>query len=278
MKISDQQIEFINAHFHEGISGTELEKSKFQELNTSEELHYLSTYWNWDNGVKVLQWIIESPLCSEATALGIFWLTQPHDFQCYKLDMVLEDTIKNDILNLIKIILKNYTNNFYQKTTINFDPESYCENEFSIPDWIYEKTIGEESYIYYEEEDIEDWLDVDWENNIKRSKSAIELFNIAYFMNEPEQTDFILQHSFCDKGIAVLMFWRLHNECSIYTATNKKLKTIINDVLNNIYPEVLSYDPQMDEKVIYKKKKIAWEIPEIFREPIENINGIKDWH
>lgn len=278
MKISDQQIEFINAHFHEGISGAELEKSKFQELNTSEELHYLSTYWNWDNGVKVLQWIIESPLCSEATALEIFWLSQPHDFQCYKLDMVLEDTIKNDILNLIKIILKNYTNNFYQKTTINFDPESYCENEFSIPDWIYEKIIGEESYIYYEEEDIEDWSDVDWENNINRSKSAIELFNIAYFMDEPEQADFILQHSFCDKGIAVLVFWRLYNECSIYTVTNKKLKTIINDVLNNIYPEVLSYDPQMDEKVIYKKKKIAWEIPEIFREPIENINGIKDWH
>lgn len=52
MKISDQQIEFINAHFHEGISGAELEMSKFQELNTFEELHFLSTYWNWDNGVK----------------------------------------------------------------------------------------------------------------------------------------------------------------------------------------------------------------------------------
>lgn len=276
MKISDQQIEFITAHFHEGISGAELEKSKFQELNTSEELHYLSTYWNWDNGVQVLQWIIESPLCSEATALEIFWLAQPQDLQCYKLDMILNDTSKNDMFNLIKIILKNYPNNFYQKTTINFDPESYCKNEFSIPDWIYEKTIGKESYIYYEEEDIEDWFDVDWENNIKSSKSAIELFNIAYFMDEPEQADFILQHSFCDKGIAVLVFWRLYNECSIYTATNKKLKTIINDVLNNIYPEVLSYDPQMDEKVIYKKKKIAWKIPEIFRKPIENINGIKD--
>lgn len=29
MKISNQQIEFINAHFHEGISEAELEKSKF---------------------------------------------------------------------------------------------------------------------------------------------------------------------------------------------------------------------------------------------------------
>lgn len=268
MKISNQQIEFINAHFHEGISEAELEKSKFEELNTSEALHYLSTYWNWDNGVKVLQWIIESSLCSEATALEIFWLAQPHDFQCYKLNMILEDTIKNDIFNLIKIILKNYQNKFYQKTTIKFDPESYYENEFIIPDWMYEKTIGEESYIYYEEEDIEDWLDVDWENNIKHSESAIELFNIAYFMDEPEQADFILQHPFCDKGIAVLIFWRLYNECSIYENTNQKLSKIITDIVNNVYPERLSYDPTADNKIDYEKTKTLWEIPEILRKQV----------
>lgn len=58
------------------------------------------------------------------------------------------------------------------------------------------------------------------------------------------------------------------NECAVYTETNGKLKEIIHNILNNAYPEVLSYDPKMDEKVDYKKKKIVWEIPEIFRETI----------
>ena len=122
--------------------------------------------------------------------------------------------------------------------------------------------------MYYEEDDIEDWFDADWKNNIQRAESAIELFNIAWFMDEPEQASLILEHPLCDKGIAVLVFWRLYNECAMYTETNGKLKEIIHNILNNAYPEELSYDPKMDEKVDYKKKKIVWEIPEIFRKPV----------
>ncbi|CDN76285.1 DUF4274 domain-containing protein [Elizabethkingia anophelis] len=268
MNITNQQQDFINTHFHEGIQQSELDESIFRALKTSEELHYLTTHHNWDNGVKVLQWIVESPICSEAIALELFWLAQPQDFQQCKLDITLQDEYLNEVFTLLKTILKNYPDNFYKKTSSQFDPAPFYENELIIPDWIYQKTNGEDSYVYYEEDDIEDWFDADWKNNIQRAESAIELFNIAWFMDEPEQASLILEHPLCDKGIAVLVFWRLYNECAMYTETNGKLKEIIHNILNNAYPDVLSYDPKTDEKVDYKKTKIVWEIPEIFRKPV----------
>ncbi|ULT24962.1 DUF4274 domain-containing protein [Sphingobacterium sp. E70] len=255
MKISDKQIAFINTHFNEGIPENEVEESKFWELKTSEELHYLATGHNWDNGVKVLKWIVESPLCSEATALTLFWLAQPQDYQQYKLDTVLKDVYHNEVFTLLKTILQNYSNSFYQHSGIRFDPTPFCESTFPIPDWIYQKTNGEDSYIYYEADEVEDWLEVDWRNNVNRAESAIDLFNIAYFMNEPESATLILQHPLCDKGIAVLVFWRLYTECAVYSDNNEKLNAIISDIKNNVYAEVLSYDPTNDEKSITTRKR-----------------------
>ncbi|REC60605.1 DUF4274 domain-containing protein [Chryseobacterium pennae] len=268
INLTSEQQNFINDNFYEGILQNELKESKFKQLTTSEELHYLATQHNWDDGVKVLQWIAESPVCSEATALELFWLAQPQDFQQYALDHTLKNESQNEVFTLLKILLKNYPNHFYQKTAIEFDPTSFCDSEFMIPDWIFQKTNGEESYIYYEESDVEVWFDREWENNIRWAKSTIELFNIAYFIEEPEYAALVLQNRFCDKGTAVLVFWRLYTECSLYTYTNTMLQGIINKIENNHYPEILSYNPQTDEKVDYKKKKIAWELPEIFRKPV----------
>ncbi|MGE8553330.1 MAG: DUF4274 domain-containing protein [Chryseobacterium jejuense] len=268
MNLTSEQQNFINTHFYEGIPREELNESKFKQLKTSEELHYLATHHNWDDGVKVLQWIAESPVCSEATALELFWLAQPQDFQRYKLDQTLKDASQNEVFILLKTLLENYPKSFYQKTEIQFDPASLYEDQFIIPDWIFQKTNGEETYIYYEEDDVDVWFDREWEKNIREAESAIELFNIAYFIDEPEYAAQILQRRLCDKGIAVLIFWRLYTECSAYTYTNTMLQGIINNIVNNKYPEVLSYNPQTDEKVKYKKKKIAWEVPDIFRKTV----------
>ncbi|WP_160137705.1 DUF4274 domain-containing protein [Chryseobacterium sp. c4a] len=245
-----------------------MNKSKFKELKTPEELHYLATHHNWDDGTNVLQWIAESPVCSEATALELFWMAQPQDFQQYKLGQTLKDVSQNGVFTLLKTLLKNYSNGFYQKTDIQFDPTLLYEGEFMIPDWIFQKTNGEETYIYYEEDDVDLWFDREWEKNIRGAESAIELFNIAYFIEEPEYAAQILLHRLCDKGIEVLVFWRLYTECSVYTHTNTMLQGIINNIVNNKYPEVLSYNPKTDRKVDYKKEKIAWEIPEIFRKTV----------
>lgn len=245
-----------------------MNESKFKELKTPEELHYLATHHNWDDGTTVLQWIAESPVCSEATALELFWQAQPQDFQQYKLEQTLKDISSNDVFTLLKTLLENYPNGFYQKTDIQLDPASLYKYEFMIPDWIFQKTNGEETYIYYEEDDVDLWFDREWEKNIRVAESAIELFNIAYFIDEPEYAAQILLHRLCDKGIAVLVFWRLYTECSVYHHTNTMLQEIINNIVNHKYPEVLSYNPKTDGKVDYKKKKAAWEIPEIFRETV----------
>lgn len=268
VNLTAKQQNFINAHFPACLHGNELDEAKFRQLKTPEELHYLATHHNWDNGVKALQWIAESSVCSEATALEIFWLAQPWDFQQYTLDQTLKNEPQNEVFTLLKTLLRNFPDNLYQKTAIEFDPTSFCDSEFIIPDWIFQKTNGEETYIYYEEDDVDLWFDREWEKNIRGAESAIELFNIAYFIEEPEYAAQILLHRLCDKGIAVLVFWRLYTGCSVYHHTNTMLQGIINNIINNKYPEILSYNPQTDEKVDYKKNKIAWEIPEIFRKTV----------
>lgn len=268
MNLTSEQQSFIDHNFHESILQGELDESKFKQLKTPEELHYLATHHNWDTGVKVLQWVAESPICSEATALELFWLAQPQDFQHYKLDQTLKDVSQNEVFTLLKTLLKNYPNGFYQKTDIQFDPTSLYEDEFIIPDWIFQETNGEETYIYYEEDDVDLWFDREWEKNIRGAESAIDLFNIAYFIEETEYAAQILLHRLCDKGIAVLVFWRLYTECSVYHHTNTMLQGIINNILHNKYPEVLSYNPQTDEKIKYRKKKKAWELPQIFMKPV----------
>ena len=265
MKLNNSQIEFIDQHFHENISEDELDCAVFEQLKTPEELHYLSQQHNWDNGVKVLQWIVESPICAEATALEIFWLAQPQEFQMYKFDKILKNETQNEVFQLIKTIIEHYPNNFYQKTVIQFDPKPFYEGNYTVPDFMKEATKGEESYVYYEEDDVDDWFEGDWEKNIQRVDSPIELFNIAYFMDEPEQADLIFKHPLCDRGIATLVFWRLYNECAIYTETPHKLTEIEDKIKANFYPEILGYDPKTDKKVKLPKQKLIWEIPEIMK-------------
>ncbi|SIS39777.1 protein of unknown function [Chryseobacterium joostei] len=76
-KLTEEKKLFIDDNFYEGLDDNELDRTKFEMLTEPEELHYLADKHNWDNGVKVLQWIVESNICSEATALQIFWLAQP---------------------------------------------------------------------------------------------------------------------------------------------------------------------------------------------------------
>lgn len=262
MSLSQDKIDFIEMHFHENL--TEFDYEIFSQLKSADELHFLAQHYNWDSGVEVLKWIAESKQCSEATALEIFWLAQPQEFQHAKLDKSLKDQYKNDVFDLIKTILKNYPIGFYQKSDLNFNPKPYYETQHIIPEHLKETTIGEESYIYYEQDDVDNWFNSDWQRNIERADSVIELFNIAYFIDEPEYSDWILEHPLCDKGIASLVYWRLYNECAIYTDTPKKLAKIEQNLKSNLYPEILAYDPKTDEKVKVNTQKVAWEIPAIF--------------
>lgn len=61
----------------------EPDRQKFEQLVHPAELHYLASIYNWDDGNTVPLWIVESPLCSKATAILVFWLTTPDYYRQY---------------------------------------------------------------------------------------------------------------------------------------------------------------------------------------------------
>jgi hypothetical protein len=139
--------EYLDKNFNET---DEPNKEVFNKLTTSEELHYIVKHHNWDNGITVLEWITESPLCSEATALMIFWLARPYDY--IGIDYNTKSIKHGDIniFNLIKMIIENFTKGFYKKTSIKYNPKEDMPKDENIPEIMFKETNGEEPYIYYD--------------------------------------------------------------------------------------------------------------------------------
>ncbi len=48
----------------------------FGKLNSTDQ-YYLAQHYNWDDGIEVLKWIIESRKCDKGTASLIFWASEP---------------------------------------------------------------------------------------------------------------------------------------------------------------------------------------------------------
>lgn len=218
--LSPDKKKFIDDNFYEAQEDKELDKQKFNLLTQPEELHYLADKHNWDDGVKILQWIAESKNCSQATALQIFWLAQPQDFQTYKWSENLKDNDAGQTFNLIKTIYKNYQEDFYQLADIHFDPAIHIGKEHQVPDFMKQPTNGEETYIYLDKSEVDSWFGDVLENKIIRCDTTMELFNIASFTKLVETAKLILKHPLCDKGIAVLLFWRLKTFANMWYETN----------------------------------------------------------
>lgn len=260
--LSKDKKRFIDDSFYEGQTERELSRQKFELLTEPEELHYLAEQHNWDNGVRLLQWITASDICSEATALHLFWLAKPNYYQAYKFTDNLKETYENDVFDLIKIIYKNYLTNFYRKTKIPFELSSRVDTEQQVPDFMKEKTKGEETYIYLGKNEVESWFGETLKGEIERCNAPIELFNIASFIKAPEPAKFILEHPLCDKGIAVVLFWRLKTFASIWHETEVIMSDIIKKIQSDEYQEILSYDPKKDSDIKMKETKPKWAIPE----------------
>ncbi|MGI9652096.1 DUF4274 domain-containing protein [Chryseobacterium sp. RLHN22] len=272
-EITQERKQFIDDNFYEGIDENKLNKSKFELLTSPYELQYLAEKHNWDNGIKILQWISESNICSEATALQLFWLSQPKDYQSYKLTETIKGEYvgdKNDIFQLIKTILNNFENGFYKKTDIHFDPTIHMEAEPQVPDIMKEATNGEETYIYLEKSDVDSWFGEILENKIKRCDTTMELYNIASFVknNFNDKAELILKHPLCDKGIALMLFWRLKTHTPLWYSADTILNQIIKKIQNCEYPEIVAYNPKLDSEIKMKEPKPKWTIPEFMIRPI----------
>ena len=272
-ELTQERKQFIDDNFYEGLDENELNRAKFELLTSPYELQYLAENHNWDGGIKILHWIAESNICSEATALELFWLSQPKEFQKYKLtENIEEDYVgdENEIFQLIKKILNNFENGFYKKTNIHFDPTIHIETEQQIPDFMKQATSGEETYIYLEKSEVDNWFGEILENKIKRCDTTIELYNIASFVKYQldKRDELILKHPLCDKGIALMLFWRLKTYRNIWLETSSLETEIVNKIRNNEYPEILAYNPKLDKEIKMSEPKPKWKIPEIMKQPI----------
>lgn len=268
IELSEDKKQFINDNFYETQEDHELDRQKFDLLTQPEEVHYLADKHNWDDGVKILQWIAESKNCSQATALQIFWLAQPQEYQIYKLTETLKEDYSNAIFTLIKTIIKNYQENFYQEADIHFDPTIHIEAEQQVPDFMKHPTSGEETYIYLDKKEVDSWFGEVLENKISRCDTTMELFNIASFTKSTDRAKLILSHPLCDKGIAVLLFWRLKTFANMWYETNSIATDIIDKVRKNEYPEIVAYNPKFDPEIKMKVPKPKWLIPAIMTQPI----------
>jgi hypothetical protein len=234
-------------------------KEIFDTLTTSDELHYIVENHNWDNGITVLKWIIKSKLCSEATALMIFGLAQPHEYTKYNYNSKNIKNIDMDIFNLIKTIMENYKKGFYKKTLIKYNPEDDMPKNENIPGIMYQETNGEEPYIYYDVEEVKSWFGEYLKNEIAKCNDSMELYNIAYlteYRNLLDNYKNILDHKYCDKGIALLIYWKLK---PFYVFDEKY---VVEKIVNNEYKEIIKYKPE-------KNKDNKWEIPEIMKMEIK---------
>lgn len=160
------------------VENPNIDLSKLSVLTQPDELHYLASVVNWDIHIPILEWIVKQAICSEATALMIFWQAQPQDFTVYRWN---ETQIKEDItvFHLIKIIIINYTNGFYLKTDIHYNPANDKKDIFVIPNFMYKDVKGEEPYSIYDEQDVKSWFGEYLNKQINSCSSTMDLYGIA---------------------------------------------------------------------------------------------------
>jgi hypothetical protein len=107
----------------------------FEKLNSTDQ-YYLAENYNWDDGVEVLKWIIESNKCDKGTASLIFWTSEP-DYYFEKGENEIEDYEKDTFL-LLKRIVEKFNNKEFKKSNLKFNPtdrESRIDWTKLNPEW-----------------------------------------------------------------------------------------------------------------------------------------------
>lgn len=124
-------------------------KELFLKLTHPAELHYLAHIYNWDDGPLILEWILESELCSRSTANLIFWRSAPEWYMEFSLsDPESCPSINRDAFYVIIKVLEKYKNNTFNSCQIEFDPASEIEEittedpRWEIPSGMYDIING----------------------------------------------------------------------------------------------------------------------------------------
>lgn len=119
----------------------------FEKLNSTDQ-YYLAENYNWDDGVEILKWIIESKKCDKGTASLIFWKSEP-DYYFQKSESEISDYEKDTFL-LLKRIVEKFSNNEFKKSNLKYNPTerekrvnwSKQNSEWNIPEELKKATKG----------------------------------------------------------------------------------------------------------------------------------------
>ncbi|ESU20184.1 hypothetical protein FEDK69T_30350 [Flavobacterium enshiense DK69] len=114
----------------------------FEKLNSTDQ-YYLAQYYNWDDGVEILKWIIESKKCDKGTASLIFWTSEP-DYYFEKSENEISGYDEKETFLLLKRIVEKFNNNEFKKSNLKYDPTdrvtkidwSKQNSEWKIPEEI----------------------------------------------------------------------------------------------------------------------------------------------
>lgn len=264
------------------------DKQNFEKFKTPEEIHFLAQNWTWetDEEVRIFKWIAESDLCSQATALLIFWGARADDFTCYKLGTAPQ--YGADIFDIIQIILRRFSGAEYEHFGIRFDPAPLVPDEnIAIKAEMKKSVSGEETW--YDEKYIEEvysFFPNELANEIARCDDPDYLNMFArgfglhsfFYADTAEKTAlWIMDHPLCDMGTALLLYWRLLRyffHCGFLPEEAEDrfpvIRSLLDKLMEKAFPDRIEYDPLTDEEnmALLGKTKKEWEIPDFMKRPV----------
>jgi hypothetical protein len=111
---------FFEFSFDEDDEEIEPDFTEFKKLSTTEQ-YYLASIYNWDDGPKVLQWIIDSEKCDKGTATRIFWMAEPDYFFDFNSETI--DKYEKDVFDLLQSIILRFQNGGFKSAKFRFIPK-----------------------------------------------------------------------------------------------------------------------------------------------------------
>ncbi len=122
---------FREKYIYDNFIELSFEKEKKADLEsfkklTSIELFYLADVYNWDDGVEILFWIIDSDKCDKGTASLIFWRAEP-DFYIERTSETIP-SYEKDVFELLKKIVLKFNKSSFSHNKFCFDPQTKIKN------------------------------------------------------------------------------------------------------------------------------------------------------
>lgn len=257
-----------------------LDKKTFEKFNTPDSLHYLAQNWPWETKeeIEIVKWICQSDFCSLATAIMIFWLARPQDYTRYKLGSKIP--YDDGVFEIIQLILDNIQKGKYSHYGINYDPRNDMPQEQPKIDERMKAPINGEDAWYDDDyiRKISWYTPGELKTEIKSCSDNIYLNMMANgldnFKYVSALSELIIGHPLCDKGTALLLYWRLlkfYYEGGFLPVEAEEripvIKSIHEKLVDEFFNNGFEYTPLKDKENfgllgILKKK---WEIPEYMK-------------